>query len=253
MKNCLKCEAQIDETDKYCSSCGQVVTEGESRACPGCGCGVAGNRNLCGNCGFDFNENHPVEETQMAKEVLELMHSPVRLSDFKHRYPYLTKGKFDTVYVRVIEKTVEMGKSVQIAHHLASFPRSWGIQKVGLLRRFITLFIDWPIVLAMFLGGLAFFIGSAVEPGILGLQGGGKTVFAWAFFFISYFLYFAGTEFILGASIGGLCCGVRVVDEFGNKQRFSAIFKRNLYKLIPLIGPHAMAPYVKPDHEVVKY
>lgn len=205
-----------------------------------------------GNCRLDFNENHPVEEKELAKEVLGLIHVPVRLKEFKRHYPYLNQGQFDTVYVRVIEKAMDMGKSKQIVNRLASFPRSWGIQKVGLLRRFLTLFIDWPIVLALFLGGLVFFIGSATEPGVLGLQGGGKAAFAWVWFFISYFLYFVGTESVLGASIGGFFCGIRVVDEFGNKQRFFAIFKRNLYKLIPLIGPYAMAPYVKPDHEVVK-
>lgn len=248
MGNCLECETKIHDTDLFCSGCGQAVT----RACPGCGSGVAGNLNLCGNCGFDFIQQDPADETRMAREVLELIHAPVSLKEFKQRYPYLNRGKFDTVYVRVIEKAMDMGKSKQIVNRLASFPRSWGIQKVGLLRRFLTFFIDWPIVLAFFLGGLVLFIGSATEPGALGLQGEGKAAFAWAWFFISYFIYFVGTESVLGASIGGFFCGIRVVDEFGNKQSYSAIFKRNLYKLIPLIGPYAMASYVKPDHEVVK-
>ncbi len=197
-------------------------------------------------------EKHTSDERKMAKEVLELIHAPVGLKEFKYRYPYLKRGEYDTVYIGVIGKAMGLGKSKLITNQLASFPRSWGIQKVGLFRRFLTLFIDWPIVFALFLGGLVFFIGSATEPGILGLQGGVKAAFAWAWFFVSYFFYFAGTESILGASLGGFFCGVRVVDEFGNKQTLSAILKRNLYKLIPLIGPYALAPYVKPDHEVVK-
>ncbi len=248
MGNCLECETEIHESDLFCSGCGQVV----ARACPSCGSGVAGNLDLCWRCGFDFVQQNPGDETRMAKEVLGLIHAPAGLKEFKRHYPYLNRGKFDTVYVRVIEKAMDLGKSKQIVNRLASFPRSWGIQKVGLLRRFLTLFIDWPIVLALFLGGLVFFIGSASEPGIFGLQGGGKAVVAWVWFFISYFLYFVGTESVLGASMGGFFCGIRVVDEFGNKQSYSAIFKRNLYKLIPLLGPYAMAPYVKPDHEVVK-
>ncbi len=257
METCIECSQPLNKTDQFCSGCGQPVTQ----PCPACGIGAEPSLNVCQNCGYEFtpdnkftlgNESSSIEEKQMARDVLELLHAPVRLSVFKRLYPYLNQGKFDTVYVRVMEEAMKIGKSKQIVNILASFPKRWGIQKVGLLRRFLTLFLDWPILLALFLGGLVVFIVSATEPGLLALKGGMKATFVSAWFFASYFLYFAGTEFVLGATIGGLFCGVRVVDEFGSKQSFRALFKRNIYKLIPLIGPYTMAPYVKPDHEVVK-
>jgi uncharacterized RDD family membrane protein YckC len=148
---------------------------------------------------------------------------------------------------------MKKGKSRKIVNlQLASYPRQWAIQKVGVARRFLTLFIDLPLFAALCLGGLAVFMGSATEPGMLKLTGGAKAAFGWGWFFVSYYCYFAGTEIIFGATIGGLLCGTRVVDKFGNRQSFSTLLKRNTYKLIPLLGPYVMSPHIKPDHEIVK-
>ena len=248
----MNCEAPISPKDNFCPSCGQA----KQVACPACGIGVEITATVCQDCGFNIKEgtsqSYKAEDSKMAKEVLALIHTPIGLGEFKKKYPYLNQGALDPVYVRVIESTMQKSKSKQIVQILASFPRQWAILKVGLLRRFLTLFIDWPLLLALFLGGLVFLIGSATEPGLLALKGGSKAIVAWGWFFVSYYLYFVATEFLLGATIGGIICGVRVVDKFGNKQSLSALLWRNTYKLVPLIGPYALGPYVKPDHEIVK-
>jgi hypothetical protein len=65
--------------------------------------------------------------------------------------------------------------------------------------------------------------------------------------------YCVGTEFIFGATLGGLACGVRVVNRFGKRQSVMTLVKRNVIKLLLFIGPYTMASYVTPDHEVVKW
>ncbi len=224
-----------------------------TKPCKACGAGIESLTKECPNCGFNPNKGRLSDlEKKRAQEVVKLIEKPVRLSEFKRKYPFLNQGEFDTDYVRIIDHAMQSTKSKQIRHTLTSFPREWAIQKVGLFRRFLTLFIDWPILLGIFLGGLAVLIGSATEPGILPLNNGGKAAIAWVWFFISYFLYFVGSEHILGATIGGFFVGIRVVNKFGNRQSFSILLFRNLYKLIPFVGPYALAPYVKPDHEIVK-
>lgn len=224
--------------------------------CPACGIGIEGTETICHNCGFNIEEGtskaHETEDRQKAEEILKLLYNPVSLKQFKKKYPYLNKGELDPEYVRVIDKAKRKSKSIQIANILGSFPREWGILKVGLFRRFLTLLFDWPLLMALFLGGLVLFIGSATEPGLLPLKGGMKAVFIWCWFFISYYIYFVGTEFMFGSTIGGIICGVCVVDKFGRKQTLKSLLFRNTYKLIPLIGPYAFGPYVKPDHEIVK-
>jgi hypothetical protein len=250
---CPECEQPIKATDAFCRNCGQSAEE----ACPACGAGVAKNAATCGNCGFNIIEgtslSYTEEDKQKAKEVLALLYEPIGLRELKQKYPYLTQGSMEPVYVRVIEQAMIMGKKEPIVNlQLASYPRQWALQKVGWLRRLLTLTIDMPAFLALFLGGLVLFIGSAKEAGMLPLEGAQRGAFAWAWFFCSYFAYFVSTERLFGATIGGLFCGLRVVDKFGNRQSFTALLKRNSYKLVPLLGPYVMSPFLETDHEIVK-
>jgi predicted amidophosphoribosyltransferase len=253
IETCFQCGTPIQAGDAFCTDCG----ERNDVPCPACGVGVEREAKVCSDCGFNIkdgkSQDHIKEDTQRAKEVLALIDSPVPLSQFKAKYPYLTQGDMDPDYVRIIERALSLGKSQPIVNlQLASHPRQWAIQKVGVLRRLLTLVIDAPALLALMLGGLVLFIGKADEPGLLGLTKNGEGMFAFGWFFFCYFVYCVGTERVLGATIGGLVCGVRVVNKFGRRQSFMALVKRNAIKLLVLIGPYIMAPYVKPDHEVVK-
>jgi predicted amidophosphoribosyltransferase len=253
VETCFQCGAPARPTDAFCTNCG----ERNDVPCPGCGIGVERLAKVCPDCGFNIEEGkslgHVKEDRQRAKEVLELIDSPVSLSQFKQKYPYLTQGDMDADYVRIIEQALSLGKSQPIVNlQLASYPRQWAIQKVGIFRRLLTLMIDAPVLLALVLGGLVLFIGKADEPGMLGLTGDARGFFALGWLFFCYFAYCVGTEFIFGATLGGLVCGVRVVNRFGRRQSVMTLVKRNAIKLLPFIGPYTMAPYVKPDHEVVK-
>jgi len=251
---CFQCGAPTQLADAFCTNCGEPNEE----PCPACGIGVGREAKVCPDCGFNIekgkSQGHVKEDRQRAKEVLALIDSPVSLSKFKEKYPYLTQGDMDPDYVRIIEQALSLGKSQPIVNlQLASCPRQWAIQKVGIWRRLLTLMIDAPALLALIGVGLVLCIGKADEPGMLGLTGDARGVFAFAWFFLCYFAYCVGTEWVFGATPGGLVCGIRVVNRFGKRQSLMTLVKRNTIKLLVLIGPYTMAPYVAPDHEVVKW
>ena len=253
-ETCFQCGTPIQAADAFCAKCG----DRNEVPCPACGIGVQRDVAVCPDCKFNIKEgtskDQITEDTLRAKEVLALIDSPVPLSQFKAKYSYLTRGDMDPDYVRIIERALSLGKSQPIVNlQLASYPRQWAIQKVGIFRRFLTLMIDNPVLLALIFGGLVLFIGKADEPGLLGLTGDARGLFAFAWFFFCYFAYCVGTEFIFGATLGGLVCGVRVVNRFGKRQSVMSLVKRNAIKLLLFIGPYTMSPYVKPDHEVVRW
>lgn len=252
-ETCLNCNEPIKTTDAFCTKCGQA----KEAPCPSCGSGIDPKATICPECGFDVKEGtsqkYTADDKQKAKEVLALLDAPVGLGKFKKAYSYLAKGDMDPQYVRVIEQAMMKGKSQKIVSlQLASCPRQWALLKVSLLRRFMTLLIDGPAVLGLFLGGLVLLIGSAKEPGVLDLSQNARGGVALGWFLVSYYAYFVLTEKILGATIGGVVCGIRVVNKFGERQSLGALIKRNTYKLVPLLGPYIFAPFVKPDHEIVK-
>lgn len=252
-ETCENCNHIIKSTDAFCPQCGQ----GQEVPCPSCGSGIDPKAAICPECGFDVKEGtsqkYTADDKRKAKEVLALLDAPVGLSEFKKAYPYLTRGGMDPEYVRVIEQAMIKGKSQKIVSlQLASFPRQWALLKVSITRRFMTLLIDGPAVLGLFLGGLVVLIGSAEEPGVLDLSQTARGGVAWAWFFVSYYAYSVLTERMFGATIGGIVCGIRVVGKFGGRLSLGALIKRSTYKLVPLLGPYIFAPFVKPDHEIVK-
>ena len=72
---------------------------------------------------------------------------------------------------------------------------------------------------------------------MLGLTENAEGIFAIGWFFFCYFVYCVGAEWVFGATIGGLACGVRVVNRFGKRQSLMTLVKRNAIKLLLLIGP----------------
>ncbi|MDP2956560.1 MAG: RDD family protein [Longimicrobiales bacterium] len=169
---------------------------------------------------------------QKAKELMELLQHPVRLKEYRARYPYLLAGPDDPEFRRLcsqIQATDLMPELKAMLQNLA--PREWALIHPGLGRRFFAFVIDLLLFVVFLFIGLAVAVevtkGSSQEAlGIAGL----------IWMVVAYFVYFAGTELLFSASPGGLATGLRVVNERGGRPSLWLCLGRQFSRIFRMFG-----------------
>ncbi|MHB1193658.1 MAG: RDD family protein [Longimicrobiales bacterium] len=167
-----------------------------------------------------------------ARELVGLVRQPVRLKEYQARFPYLMAGPGDPEFRRVtdeLDASDLLREQKLMVQNLE--PRAWAILHPGMGRRFLAFLLDLPIfVVFMFLGLAAIMAAS---------EGISETAQGMAFLLwivASYFLYFAASELVFGASPGGLVTGLRVVDERGRPPGLGLCLKRQLARIFRILG-----------------
>lgn len=59
---CEKCGSEINETDKFCSNCGEEISFTENNICGKCGAEIGENDKFCSSCGEKVNSNENVNQ-----------------------------------------------------------------------------------------------------------------------------------------------------------------------------------------------
>lgn len=176
----------------------------------------------------------PVGGDPQVREALETLRqveaNPLPLGEFRARMPWMAQGETGPFWNQIRE-TIKAGKDADLLNLLPRPPRDVGIQKPGLFRRLLTLVIDLPACVVLML------IGSV---GLLPLVEASKDPLAGAVFIVwfvlVYGLYFAGSEWLLGATPGGMLLGVRVVDGFGNPASLGLCLVRLFTRFLPILA-----------------
>lgn len=255
---CPECGSELPSDAKHCSYCGTAL----QNKCKNCGTILGAEDVFCSDCGHK-NESTPVEFSKAkkatidincsGKELVDLMYDPVPLSVFHSKYGFLSTGPNSEEYNLAIEKGLNLAKEKPIIMRFNSYPRRWAILKPGKIRRFITMLIDCIGWIALFLGVLVLVIGNHKSGGLLRSVGLGadsiRGGFAFIWFILSYFVYTAGAEFLLGTTIGGLITGTRVVNDYGKSLTAWELFKRQFRRLFFPITVFMGA--LNDDHEIV--
>lgn len=52
--NCPKCNGEIKENSVFCQSCGEKLTDHDTKKCPKCGVSNKSTARFCSDCGHDF-------------------------------------------------------------------------------------------------------------------------------------------------------------------------------------------------------
>jgi len=166
------------------------------------------------------------------EELVALIRRPVRLREYRARFPHLMAGPSDPELARLadeVERSDLLPEQKLVIKNLE--PRMWAIAHPGMGRRFLGFLVDLPlfvVFLALVLTGIM----AATEGSPQEIQG------LWALVGIvaAYFVYFAASERLLGASPGGLLTGLRVVDGRGRRPGFGLCLKRQFARIFRVLG-----------------
>jgi uncharacterized RDD family membrane protein YckC len=167
-----------------------------------------------------------------AKDLVGLVRQPVRLKEYRARFPYLMAGPGDPEFDRVVgalEHADLLPEEKLMLKNLE--PRAWAILRPGLGRRFLAFLFDivfFVLFLSLGLAALMSYTEGAPQ------ETQGMAALAWMI--ASYFVYFGASEWILTASPGGLLTGLRVVDERGRRPGLWLCVKRQFARIFRMLG-----------------
>ena len=167
-----------------------------------------------------------------ADDLVGLVRRPVRLREYRTRFPYLMEGPGDPEFRRItdqLEGTDLLPEQRLMVQSLE--PRAWAILHPGMGRRFLAVLVDLPLYVVVLFIGFALLVEATKDSSQEALGIG-----ALAWIVASYFLYFAVSEYIFGASPGGLVAGLRVVDERGRTPGLVLCLKRQLARIFRVLG-----------------
>lgn len=257
------CCTEMYQSDGICRDCNEALVPVENLPCSECGADMEIDAKGCPKCGHR-NETI-VSKLPKAKErntalqnfdgqvLIDLMFAPVGLGKFRKNYGYLTTGPNSEEYITAIEKALEKTSEKRITLRLQGGPRRWALKKQGTLGRLFNIGIDSILWAAVYFAVLVYVIGSHRSGGVLRNMGLGSEQirggFAMAWFFISYFVYTALPEAILGSTVGGLICRSAVVDDYGNYLSLGQALARQITKFF---SPIQLFFGGDEDYEVVK-
>jgi uncharacterized RDD family membrane protein YckC len=168
-----------------------------------------------------------------AKELVGLVRQPVRLKEYQARFPYLMAGPGDTEFRRVTDEldgSDLLPEQKLMVQNLE--PRAWAIVHPGMGRRFLAFLLDLPLFVVFFGLGAAVIMRGPEDASPTAQQG--MAVLIWVV--ASWFLYFAASELMFGASPGGLLTGLRVVDERGRPPSVGLCLKRQFARIFRILG-----------------
>jgi uncharacterized RDD family membrane protein YckC len=162
-----------------------------------------------------------------ALELIQLLNQPVGLAEFRRRFAYLQNGPNDPEFKRLV--TIIEGSDLmpELKKRLTMMPpREWAIIHPGLGRRLFSFLLDIPIyIVFMAIGIMAIGVDENADPEV------GAWYALWIL--LSFFIYFAGTEWVMSASPGRLLLGLRIANKKGGKpsiflcvgRQFTRLFK----------------------------
>jgi len=166
---------------------------------------------------------------EKARELVLLLENPVRLSDYRARFPYLMNGPSDPEFRRLAEQIEGSDLMPELKARLQNYPpRVWGLQSPGLFRRFLSFVIDIPLFIILI------FIGMAVVIAVFTGENS-MPIAALTWFLIAFLGYFVATERYLSASPGGLIMGIRVVNDWGGTPSFGTCLKRQFTRFFRIV------------------
>ena len=245
-----------ETSTECCSNCGTVL-EADDLFCPDCGKKNKGS--VSGEKSKGSVKDQPQAKKKQSefsnikgKALIDLMYAPLCLSEFHSRYPFLATGPDSQEYELAVERGCNATKKQPEILRIQSTPRFWALQKPGMFRRLLTIFVDLCIWGGMFMAGLVFLIGSHKSGGMVRTLAMGESlrpIFALLWFVISCFIYTAVAEAYLGSTIGGFVAGTRVVNPYGNNLTLGEATGRQFLKFLSpilfIFGPG------NSDYEVV--
>ncbi|MFH1566802.1 MAG: RDD family protein, partial [Gemmatimonadota bacterium] len=165
-----------------------------------------------------------------ARELLELMDNPVRLSEYQRRFPYLLNGPDDPEVRRLREQILEADVRPEYKACLRNLPpRDWALDTPFLGRRFLAFLLDLPLFVVFFFIGAAVVVTAAEGKGS---DAASLPLLVWII--ASYLIYFVGSEWLLGASLGKFLTGLRVVGPYGGRPSLGFCLKRQFTRLFKL-------------------
>lgn len=178
-------------------------------------------------------EREPVRLDGKAKELAALVRQPVRLKEYRSRFPYLMAWPSDPEFMRLagqLDESDLLPEQKRMVRNIE--PRAWAILHPGMGRRFLAFLLDLPLFVVFFFLGATLIVSGPEDSSPTAQQG--MVVLVWIL--ASYFLYFAVSELALGASPGGLLTGIRVVDERGRRPGVGLCMKRQFARIFRVLG-----------------
>ena len=76
--NCPKCNEEIEKDSLFCPSCGEKLTNEDSKKCPKCGVSNKNDASFCNGCGYNFSTSKEIvlhETTRTAELILGIIAS----------------------------------------------------------------------------------------------------------------------------------------------------------------------------------
>lgn len=220
---CANCQAKIEPDESFCGSCGQAVVRHAPPPPPSAPSPQKGPARKAG-------KKAPVDQ-QTYDSIVGLMAKPVSLREYRSQFPVLQKGPKGEEFRALIDSMFRADPPLEVHTRLTMPPRNWALRKPGFFRRILTGIVDFPIMLAVLMAGVA--LGKSLNldedslfTGVLALS--------WIFVIVPVG-YYAFCETLLGATPGGFLLGLRVVDEYGNKPSPSVSIFRILAKILWLV------------------
>lgn len=176
----------------------------------------------------------PGERTMETRveELAGLVRRPVRLREYRARFPYLMAGPEDPELRRLSEQldgSDLLPEQKLMVRNLE--PRAWAILHPGMGRRFLAFLMDVVLFVVFWALGAAAIMGGS-EGSSEASQG--MAVLIWLA--VSYFVYFGVTELLFSASPGGLLTGMRVVDGRGRRPGIGLCVKRQFARFFRALG-----------------
>lgn len=217
---CGNCQAEIEAGEAFCGGCGQSVTT----AAPSVPSQMSAHA-------AKGSGKKPAIAQETYDAILALMAKPLSLTEYREKYPYLLHGPKGEPFRQVIDAMFRTDPPAAVHARLTQPPRDWGIRKPGIFRRLLTLIIDFPLLLVLIVVGVNLGKVTGIDPDSL-MAG----IFAFSWFFAAFVGYYAVSEVILGASLGGLLMGLRVVDDYGNSPTIGLCVTRQLWKIFSVLG-----------------
>ncbi len=174
------------------------------------------------------SEAQALADRPLAEAVVGLMREPLRLSELRRRFPWLLQGHESPEVRRVVAAVLAADPEPAVRARITAPVRSWALQPAGWFRRTLTLLFDVPVMFALILVPA----WATLEGGLLPAGSQARDLAVLGFFLMATVGYVILSEWLLGATVGGLICGVRVVEADGRGMGPGWIFFRWLGKAL---------------------
>lgn len=199
---CSSCGKDMGNT-RFCPFCGTEHPTASTNMCLACSASIPSGASFCPDCGTDVHT-----EPDPRADVFTAVKKPYHQPQPGLIYDHVNRG---------------------------TFPRMDGIQPGSLWRRFFAALIDLIFMYLIMLLTTKLVGGQAVMDSN-NLSTHFSVEGSWSFAVIlAPLVYFTAMEGLLGATLGKLAAGIKVVMEDGTPVTWQASIIRNLLRIIDMI------------------